>query len=151
LAQPHGACGGVSNTVGQTGLTSADPFAALPTTAAPQIDAAAKVARVGGVEIEEGAWLSLNGTTGEVLLGRMPTQRPELAGDLAEFMAYADARRVLGVQANADTAEDAAAARKNGAQGIGLVRTEHMFFRTPERIAAVRRMIAAEELDLGDA
>ncbi len=70
---------------------------------------------------------------------------------MALFMGWVDEARKLGVYTNADTPEDALIARNNGAQGIGLVRTEHMFFSSAERIAAVRRMIAAEELDVGGA
>ena len=66
-------------------------------------------------------------------------------------MSWVDKYRKIGVYTNADTPADVAVARKNGAQGIGLVRTEHMFFSSAERIAAVRRMIAAEELDTGGA
>lgn len=69
------------------------------------------------------------------------------AGNLSTFMAWVDKYRILGVLTNADTPEDAKVARDNGAEGIGLVRTEHMFFSSPERIAAVRRMIAAMELN----
>lgn len=98
------------------------------------------------VLLKEGDWLSVDGTTGEVILGRMAVQPPAVSGDLAAFLAMADARRRLKVFANADTPADAAAARANGAEGIGLVRTEHMFFSTPERIFAVRRMITALEL-----
>lgn len=74
-----------------------------------------------------------------------------VAGDMAMFMSWVDQSRKLGVYTNADTPADALIARKNGAEGIGLVRTEHMFFSSAERIAAVRRMIAAEELDVGGA
>jgi pyruvate,orthophosphate dikinase len=116
-----------------------------------QVDSAAKVAHFNGVAIAEGDWVGVNGTTGEVLRGKVPTEAPELAGDLEEFMSWADAHRELGVLANADTPADAAAARRNGAEGIGLVRTEHMYFSTPERIAAMRRMIAAQELHMGEA
>lgn len=71
---------------------------------------------------------------------------PEEAGDLAEFMIWADSARRLKVLANCDTPKDALAARKLGAQGIGLVRTEHMFFSSPERLAAVRRMIISVDV-----
>ena len=99
------------------------------------------------VEIKEGEWISLNGSTGEVILGKQALKKPELSGNLSHFMTWVDKYRKLGVLTNADTPEDATVARENGAEGIGLTRTEHMFFCTPERIAAVRRMIAAVEMD----
>jgi len=98
-------------------------------------------------ELKEGDWLSLNGSTGEVILGKQALKKPELSGNLEHFMQWVDKYRKLGVLTNADTPEDSAIARENGAEGIGLTRTEHMFFSTPQRIAAVRRMIAAVELD----
>ncbi|KAI7845814.1 hypothetical protein COHA_000725 [Chlorella ohadii] len=111
-----------------------------------EVDYTAKTATLKGSVLREGDWLSLNGSTGEVLQGKQPVKAPELSGKLAVFMEWVDSFRKIGVYTNADTPADAAIARKNGAQGIGLVRTEHMFFATAERIAAVRRMIAAEEL-----
>lgn len=96
--------------------------------------------------VREGDWISLNGTTGEVILGAQKTKEPEISGNLSTLMTWVDSLRRLGVMANADTPEDALMARKNGAQGIGLCRTEHMFFSGAQRIAAVRRMIAATEL-----
>ncbi|EFJ43008.1 pyruvate phosphate dikinase [Volvox carteri f. nagariensis] len=106
--------------------------------------------KVNGKEIvlNEGDWLSLNGTTGEVINGQQALKKAEVTGgDLGKLMAWVDKARRLRVLTNADTPEDALVARTNGAQGIGLCRTEHMFFSTHERIAAVRRMIAEEELD----
>mmetsp|Transcript_3551 Transcript_3551/g.7208 ORF Transcript_3551/g.7208 Transcript_3551/m.7208 type:complete len:907 (-) Transcript_3551:884-3604(-) len=111
-----------------------------------EVDYSSKSARVGKISLQEGDWISINGTTGEVLKDKQPTKKPELSGQLAEFMSWADSARRMKVLTNCDTPEDAEVARKNGAQGIGLVRTEHMFFASPERIAAVRKMIAAEEL-----
>ena len=109
-----------------------------------------KTATIGKFTLAEGDWVSLNGTTGEILLGKQPTKRAELSDQLAEFMTWADAARRMGIMANCDTPKDAAIARANGAAGIGLVRTEHMFFSSPERINAVRCMIAAEELGSKD-
>ncbi|KXZ56144.1 hypothetical protein GPECTOR_1g122 [Gonium pectorale] len=100
------------------------------------------------VILNEGDWVSLNGTTGEVIVGQQPLRKPEVqGGNLGKLMSWVDKARRLRVLTNADTPEDALVARTNGAQGIGLCRTEHMFFATHERIAAVRRMIAEEELD----
>eukprot|EP01023_Acetabularia_acetabulum_P069177 TRINITY_DN9960_c0_g1_i7.p1 TRINITY_DN9960_c0_g1~~TRINITY_DN9960_c0_g1_i7.p1 ORF type:complete len:950 (-),score=279.11 TRINITY_DN9960_c0_g1_i7:259-3108(-) len=109
-----------------------------------QVDEENREARINGHVIREGAWMSMNGSTGEVINGKQATKLPELGGDLGEFMSWVDQFRKLGVLTNADTPEDAVAARKNGAEGIGLTRTEHMFFKTPERIRAVRKMIMAQ-------
>lgn len=116
-----------------------------------EVDYVSKTAHVNGTKLKEGDWVSLNGTTGEILNGKQPTKVPELAGDLSLFMSWVDAARRMKVLTNCDTPQDALVARKNGAQGIGLVRTEHMFFSSPERIAAVRSMIAAEELQMEEA
>ncbi|HXL73025.1 MAG TPA: pyruvate, phosphate dikinase, partial [bacterium] len=83
---------------------------------------------VGNVTIKEGDWISLNGSTGEVIHGKVPTQEAELSGDFATLMSWADAVRTLKVRANADIPRDAKVARAFGAEGIGLCRTEHMFF-----------------------
>jgi pyruvate,orthophosphate dikinase len=99
--------------------------------------------RVRDTTVERGDWITLDGSTGRVLLGRVPTARPELSGDFERLMAWADAARRLGVRANADTPADAATARRLGAEGIGLCRTEHMFFEG-SRIDVVREMILAE-------
>ncbi|MEK7267094.1 MAG: pyruvate, phosphate dikinase, partial [Nitrospirota bacterium] len=96
--------------------------------------------------IKEGDYLTLNGTTGEVILGEAPLITPELTGDFGIFMKWADGFRKIGVRTNADTPHDAAVARDFGAQGIGLCRTEHMFFE-PERIIAVREMILADDTE----
>ncbi|GKV39096.1 hypothetical protein SLEP1_g46910 [Rubroshorea leprosula] len=106
-----------------------------------------KVLVIGENMIKEGEWLSLNGSTGEVILGKQPLAPPALSGDLETFMSWADEVRHLKVMANADTPEDAQTARNNGAQGIGLCRTEHMFFASDERIKAVRKMIMAATLE----
>ncbi|GLC41497.1 hypothetical protein PLESTB_001005100 [Pleodorina starrii] len=109
-----------------------------------QVDEHNKIARINGHEIRQGDFISLNGSTGEIIRGKQPLAPPELAGDLGKFMSWVDARRRLGVLTNADTPEDAEEARKFGAEGIGLCRTEHMFFASEERIATVRRMIVAQ-------
>ncbi|XP_021722557.1 pyruvate, phosphate dikinase, chloroplastic-like [Chenopodium quinoa] len=108
-----------------------------------QVNDTNKVLVVGNKVISEGEWLSLNGSTGEVILGKEPLSPPALSGDLEIFMSWADNIRRLKVMANADTPEDALAARNNGAEGIGLCRTEHMFFASDDRIKTVRKMIMA--------
>jgi pyruvate,orthophosphate dikinase len=108
------------------------------------IDARAKSFRAGEETVREGDWISLDGSEGRVMLGQVPTVRPSLGPDFATLMGWADRFRRLGVRTNADTPEDARAAREFGAGGIGLCRTEHMFFATPERIRAVREMILAD-------
>ncbi|XP_021290362.1 pyruvate, phosphate dikinase, chloroplastic-like isoform X1 [Herrania umbratica] len=102
-----------------------------------------KVLVIGKMMLKEGEWLSLNGATGEVILGKQPLSPPVLSVDLETFLSWADEIRRLKVMANVDTPEDALTARKNGAQGVGLCRTEHMFFASEERIKAVRMMIMA--------
>ena len=102
-----------------------------------------KVFTIGDRVIKEGDWLSLNGSTGEVILGKQLLAPPAMSNDLEIFMSWADQVRRLKVMANADTPNDALTARDNGAQGIGLCRTEHMFFASDERIKAVRKMIMA--------
>lgn len=92
----------------------------------------------------EGDWLSLNGSTGEVVLGKLPLSPPVLSADLELFMSWVDEVKRIKVMVNADTPADALTGRKNGAQGIGLCRTEHMFFSSDERIKAMRQMIMAE-------
>ncbi|KZV56175.1 Pyruvate orthophosphate dikinase isoform 1 [Dorcoceras hygrometricum] len=106
-----------------------------------------KVFMVGEKVIHEGEWMSLNGSTGEVILGKQQLSPPAMTGDLEIFMSWADEIRRINVMANADTPEDALTARTNGAQGIGLCRTEHMFFASDERIKAVRKMIMAVTLE----
>ncbi|XP_062179544.1 pyruvate, phosphate dikinase 1, chloroplastic isoform X3 [Phragmites australis] len=107
-----------------------------------------KVVVIGDNVLHEGEWLSLNGSTGEVILGKQALSPPALSGDLGTFMSWVDEARQLKVMANADTPEDALAARNNGAEGIGLCRTEHMFFASDERIKAVRQMIMAPTVEL---
>ena len=87
--------------------------------------------------------ISIDGTTGEVMLGEVPCPEPKPSKDLRTLMKWADSARRLKVRTNADTPEDAARAREFGAEGIGLCRTEHMFFEG-DRITAMRRMILSE-------
>ena len=108
------------------------------------IDYAARSMRVGGVEVKEGETITIDGSTGEVMLGAVATVQPELVGDFGVLMAWADAHRRLGVRTNAETPLDCRTAREFGAEGIGLCRTEHMFFDS-ERIANVRQMIVASD------
>ncbi|HEX8525965.1 pyruvate, phosphate dikinase [Allosphingosinicella sp.] len=108
-----------------------------------RIDYSAKRMKVGTVEVAEGDTLTIDGSAGEVMLGAVPTVRPELVGDFGVLMEWADRSRRLRVRTNAETPNDCRTARQFGAEGIGLCRTEHMFFDS-ERIAAVRQMILAE-------
>jgi pyruvate,orthophosphate dikinase len=99
--------------------------------------------RVGGHIIKEGEWISLDGSTGRVILGKSNLVEPDPhSGDFAEFMSWADRHRKLGVRANADIPRDALVARRFGAEGIGLCRTEHMFFAS-DRLPHMQRMIMA--------
>jgi len=108
------------------------------------IDLKNKVLKSNGVELKEGDWISIDGNEGKVYAGKIKTVRPEgLAGDISELLEYADEVSVLGVRANADIPRDAKVAREFGAQGIGLCRTEHMFF-GPERINKMRTMIVSK-------
>src|SRR5207302_8869391 len=95
-------------------------------------------------DLKAGEFMTLDGSTGEIMLGVVPTVQPELSGDYAELMTCADEFRTMGIRTNAETPADAAQARKFGAEGIGLCRTEHMFF-DGNRIAAVREMILADD------
>jgi pyruvate,orthophosphate dikinase len=111
-----------------------------------EIDLGARTMRVGDIEIHEGEWVSIDGTTGEVFLGQLDTVVPDMDDDwLARLMTWADQFRRLGIRANADYPADAERARKYGAEGIGLCRTEHMFFQ-PERLPTVQRMITTQTL-----
>ena len=94
--------------------------------------------------VRAGDLITINGSTGEVMLGEVPTIQPQMSGDFATLMGWADALRTLKVRANAETAVDARAARSFGAEGIGLSRTEHMFFEA-DRIGPMREMIMADE------
>ena len=102
--------------------------------------------RVGDIIVNEGDLITLDGSTGEVFLGEVPTVSAELSGYFGTIMEWSDKYRTLGVRTNADTPKDAQVARDFGAQGIGLCRTEHMFFQA-DRIFAVRQMIVSETLE----
>lgn len=107
-----------------------------------KIDYKNRVLRVDDKEYHEGDWISLNGSTGNIIEGKVPTMEPELSGEFAEIMKLSDKYRTMKVRTNADTPKDAKAARNFGAEGIGLTRTEHMFFEV-DRIRAMREMILA--------
>ncbi len=107
-------------------------------------EAAETITAPDGTVVKAGDLITLDGGTGEVMLGAVETVLPELGEDVRQLLAWADAVREMKVRANADTPEDAARARDFGAEGIGLCRTEHMFF-APERIRAMREMILAED------
>ncbi len=102
--------------------------------------------KVNGTTIHKGDWITLDGSLGEVLTGKVATIQPELSGDFGKLMSWVDKNRKLKVRTNADTPHDSRVARSFGAEGIGLCRTEHMFFE-PNRIDAVREMILAENLE----
>jgi len=108
------------------------------------IDAKARLFRVGGREVKEGEIITIDGSTGEVMIGAVATVQPELAGDFGTLMEWADQFRGLKVRTNAETPADCKVARSFGAEGVGLCRTEHMFF-DAARITLVRQMILAED------
>ena len=110
------------------------------------IDYKKKTIEVGGITLKEGDFLSINGSTGEIFEGQIETQAAELSDDFAELMKLADKYTKLQVRTNADTPHDAEIARAFGASGIGLCRTEHMFFEG-EKIKALREMILAEDAE----
>ncbi|MBI2343789.1 MAG: pyruvate, phosphate dikinase [Deltaproteobacteria bacterium] len=110
------------------------------------IDLAKKTAHAGAVTVREGEWLSIDGATGEVFATRLPLQPPVMTAAFQRIMEWADLFRKLGVRTNAETARDVQVALEFGAEGIGLARTEHMFFE-PGRIEIVREMILAESLE----
>jgi len=107
------------------------------------IDEKKKTLKIQNKVLKEGDYLTLDGTTGEVYLGQLPVIDPELAGEFATLMNWAKKKKKLGVRTNADTPKDAEIAKKFGAEGIGLCRTEHMFFEG-DRITAMREMILAD-------
>lgn len=108
------------------------------------IDRATRTLRIGATELKEGDAITLDGATGQVMLGIVPTVEPELAGDFGALMVWADGLRRMKVRTNAETPDDCRMARQFGAEGIGLCRTEHMFFEA-SRISLVRQMILAED------
>ncbi len=108
-----------------------------------EIDYAKKTLTNGKITLREGDVVSLNGTTGEIIVGAVGLADARISSDFSHFMVWVDEFRTLGVRTNADTPKDAKAARELGAQGIGLCRTEHMFFE-PTRILEMRRMILSE-------
>jgi pyruvate, orthophosphate dikinase len=109
-----------------------------------RVDYAANTMNAGGHTFKKGDVVTLDGSTGQVLVGKVPMLEPELSGEFATLMKWADAKRKLKVRANADTPNDASVAVKFGTEGIGLCRTEHMFFEEG-RISAVREMILADD------
>jgi pyruvate, orthophosphate dikinase len=98
--------------------------------------------RANGVTVKKGEFITIDGASGEIMLGKVPTIEPEMSEDLTRLLSWADSIRALGVRANADTPDDAIKARELGAEGIGLCRTEHMFF-AGDRIWAMREMIVS--------
>jgi len=108
------------------------------------IDMAARTLRIGTRALKEGDVITLDGATGDIMAGEVPTIEPELVGDFAVLMVWADKHRRMKVRTNAETPADCRMARQFGAEGIGLCRTEHMFF-DAARISAVRQMILAED------
>jgi len=110
-----------------------------------EVDYKKRVFKIRNLTIKQGDFISLDGSTGEVMLGMVPTVDPQLSGNFGTIMKWADEARKLGVRTNADTPHDAEVARNFGAEGIGLCRTEHMFFEG-DRIKAMREMILADDL-----
>ena len=111
-----------------------------------EVDLDANLFRVGELVVNAGDELTLDGSTGRVILGRAPTIQPKLDGEIQTLLAWADGFRTIGIRANADTPADVARAREFGAEGVGLCRSEHMFF-GPERIVAMREMILSTSED----
>jgi pyruvate,orthophosphate dikinase len=111
---------------------------------AVKIDDAKQQITIAGKTVTVGEFVTINGTTGDVMIGKVPTVAPTMTGDFATLMGWADKSRKLKIRTNADTPADAAKAREFGAEGIGLCRTEHMFF-GEDRIVAMRQMILASD------
>ena len=109
-----------------------------------KVDYKARTVEMGGKVYKEGDWISLNGSTGDVYDGQVPTVDADMSGDFAAIMNLAEKYTRVDVRTNADTPRDAAVARKFGAKGIGLCRTEHMFFEG-DRIKAMREMILSKD------
>ncbi len=109
-----------------------------------KVNDAKKTASVNGKEFKEGDWITINGSTGEVYQGQVPTIEPQISGDFRQLMTWSDKFRRLKVRTNADTPHDSTVARNFGAEGIGLCRTEHMFFEG-DRIDYVREMILSDD------
>ncbi len=109
-----------------------------------RVDYAARTMTVGGKSYKQGEFITVDGSTGQVLVGKVDMVEPQLSGEFSTLIGWADKVRKLGVRANADTPADAKAAVRFGAEGIGLCRTEHMFF-DEERIQAVREMILSDD------
>ena len=108
------------------------------------IDMAARTLKIGARALSEGDIVTLDGSTGQIIAGKVPTIEPELVGHFGTLMEWADKHRRMKVRTNAETPEDCRVARQFGAEGVGLCRTEHMFF-DEKRISAVRQMILAED------
>ena len=98
------------------------------------------------IEVKEGDIITIDGSTGRIILGEVPTVKPEISGDFSKLMSWADSFRKLKVRTNSETPLDTKTARDFGAEGIGLCRTEHMFF-DEERILSVREMILSKTID----
>ncbi len=108
-----------------------------------KIDYEAALFRIGSLEVKGGDFISIDGSTGRVILGEVPMIDPEISGEFQQLLNWSDEIRTMSVRANADTPEDAAKAREFGAEGIGLCRTEHMFM-AQDRLPVVQEMILAE-------
>ena len=109
-----------------------------------KLDAERGVMTAGGVTLSRGDLITIDGAEGRVYRGKVPTIHPEMTAEFALLMSWADGRRRMTVRANADTPADCDTAKRFGAEGVGLCRTEHMFF-DAERIVAVREMILADD------
>jgi pyruvate,orthophosphate dikinase len=145
----HGLIGAVGVLTARGGMTSHAAVVArgmgkpcVAGCAALHVDTENRMAELGGHVLLEGDVITIDGTTGRVVVGAVPLVEPEPSADFEQILDWADAARVLGVRANADTPEDALRARQNGAEGIGLCRTEHMFM-ADDRLSVVRQMILA--------